>query len=252
MKRTILTLTMVVASSVCTQSFGFDLLDRMLGMKGCGSSTSCCEAPSCDDNCCEPACGAETSCCESLCSEPACGAETICCEPAGCEPACGCETSFCEAPSCDTQCCEPKEKLCTGLLSKLFGKKGSSSCCEAPSCCEPACGCETASCEPTCCEAPSCDTGCCSSKKSGGLLSKLFGNLSCGKKSDCCDMGCDSVCNSGCGCGAPYAAPVAAPIYQDSTPEFESAPMPPAPIVDPSASITRNRRVIQASASYAR
>jgi hypothetical protein len=32
----------------------------------------------------------------------------------------------------------------------------------------------------------------------------------------------------------------------------QSAPMPPAPIVDPSASISRNRRVIQASASYAR
>ncbi|MBB3208355.1 hypothetical protein FHS27_004183 [Rhodopirellula rubra] len=78
----------------------------------------------------------------------------------------------------------------------------------------------------------------------------MFGNLSCGKKSSsCCDMGCDT-CSTGCGCGAPaaapYAAPVEAPVYE------QAAPMPPAPIVDPSASISRTRRVIQASASYAR
>ncbi|TWT72532.1 MULTISPECIES: hypothetical protein [Crateriforma] len=95
-----------------------------------------------------------------------------------------------------------------------------------------------------------CDSGCdscgCSKKSCGGLLTKLFGNLK--KKSSCCDSGCDMGCDTGCsscGCGAPMAAPMAAPAPS-------AAPMPPAPVVDPSASISRTRRVIQASASYAR
>jgi fermentation-respiration switch protein FrsA (DUF1100 family) len=79
------------------------------------------------------------------------------------------------------------------------------------------------------------------------LLKKLFGNLGC-KSSSCCDMGCDAApCDTGCGCGSTYAAPTAAPVAAP-----QAAPMPPAPIVDPSASISRNRRVIQASASYVR
>ncbi len=278
MKRTILTLTMVVASSVCTQGFGFDLLDRMLGMKGCGSSTACCEAPVCEPTCgleapcggcdsdfgcapaCEPDCGCEAPCggCDSgcgllkgnllggcnSCAEPTCGCEIADCGCApACEPACGCEIAACEPSCCDSGCSIGKG----GLLSKLFNGKGCNSCCEAPCeiACEPACGCEIASCEPTCCDS-GCDSGCCSIGN-GGLLKKLFGNLGC-KKSSCCDMGCDAApCDTGCGCGSTYAAPTAAPVVAP-----QAAPMPPAPIVDPSASISRNRRVIQASASYVR
>ena len=55
MKRIILTTTLVLGM-MSSQSFGFDLLDRMLGMKGCGCATSCCEV--------EPACG---------CDVPSCG-----------------------------------------------------------------------------------------------------------------------------------------------------------------------------------
>ncbi|WP_231612345.1 hypothetical protein [Novipirellula galeiformis] len=82
-------------------------------------------------------------------------------------------------------------------------------------------------------------------------MTKLFGNvrnLGCKKG---CDSGCDSICDSGCGCGAsvPHAPYEAAPV---AAPEVEAAPMPPAPIVDPSASVTSKRRVIQASASYVR
>ena len=38
--------------AVSSQSYGFDLLDRMLGGRGCGCDTSCCATP-------EPACGGD-------------------------------------------------------------------------------------------------------------------------------------------------------------------------------------------------
>ena len=43
MKRTIMTMALVLGCTLCSQSFGFDLLDRMLGVKGCGSSAECCD-----------------------------------------------------------------------------------------------------------------------------------------------------------------------------------------------------------------
>ncbi|TWU42904.1 hypothetical protein Poly41_12050 [Novipirellula artificiosorum] len=306
MKRTILTLTLVLGSSICTQSFGFDLLDRMLGVKGCCSSSSCdtgccteptcgCEAPcevACEPTCgceapcevaCEPTCGCEApvcgcdtgcpapkkscglfsgSCLSGGCAEPTCGCEAPCeptcgceapCEIA-CEPTCGCEAPCepecgCEVATCDSGC-NPCGKKSGGLLSKLFNHKCSlcnksscDSCCDMA--CEPECGCEVASCD------MGCDSAC-GSKKSCGLLSKLFGNL-CKKKSSCCDSGCDMACGCGapvapsCGCGAPSA-----PIEYSAPVAPQAAPMPPAPIVDPSASVTTKRRVIQASASYVR
>ncbi|QDV10661.1 hypothetical protein CA51_05110 [Rosistilla oblonga] len=282
MKRAILSTTLIIGMSICSQGFGFDLLDRMLGLKCGGGSSSCCETGCADV--CEPACGCETSCCESVC-EPACGCEasacgTSCCEPtcgvesslcgaSCCEPACGCETSCCEPACCDSKSCFGSKKKCCGLLSKLFGgkKNGCDSCCETSACCEPACGCEAAACcEPACgcetslcgsasCCEPACGCDPCGKKKSGGLLSKLFGGLKCCKKSDC-----DSACDS-CGCAGSYAAPAApacsscnggtsvqveAPVVEDA------APMPPAPVVDPSAYLNSKRRVIQASTRYAR
>jgi len=276
MKRTILTLTLVLGSSICTQSFGFDLLDRMLGVKGCGSNACCdigCAEPTCGceapcEIACEPTCGAESKGCGLLdklgggcleptcgCEAPACGCAELACEPTcgceapcevACEPTCGCEAPCepecgCEVASCDSGCCGMSKR--GGLLSKLFkGKLCSSHSCD--SCCEmPAC-------EPVC--EPCCDSGCDSAcgPKGCGLLSKLFGNI-CKKSSSCCDMGCDSGCSS-CGCGAPQAAPMPYSAPVQSAPVEYSAPMPPAPVVDPSASLTTKRRVIQASASYVR
>ena len=270
MKRTLLTLTMVLASSVCSQSFGFDLLDKMLGMKGCGSSAGCCST-GCDVPCAEPACGVEAPC--GVCAaEPACGVEAPCgvcaAEPAcgveapcGCtEPTCGCEAPYavvaqptCAAPSlcnsgCDSAC--GKQGGCgllgngCGLLSKLFGKNHGSSCDSACGfAAQPNCGCEVP------CEMP-CDTGCdshCGGNKCGGLLSKLFGNLH--KKQSCCDSACDMGCNTGCGCATPGI--MGAPTMQ-TAPGADATSMPPAPVVDPSASYSAKRRVIQASASYVR
>ncbi len=161
MKRTMMMMTLVLGCCISSQSYGFDLLDRMLGIKGCGSASACCDS-GCDTACCEaePACGCEAP----ACCEPACGSEVACCA----EPTCG-APACCEAPSCDT-CCDPcAKKSCGGLLSKLFNcnkcNTGCDSCepacgCEAPSCCaEPACGCEAPACEPACgCEvAAGCD-----------------------------------------------------------------------------------------------
>src|SRR5215207_6514379 len=86
---------LVVSVGLCSQSFGFELLDRMLGLNDCGCNSCCTAEASCGcDKGCEPACcAAEPSCCAAV--EPACGCA------AACEPACGC------APACDS-CCASK------------------------------------------------------------------------------------------------------------------------------------------------
>src|SRR5688500_7134322 len=58
--------SMVLGLGLCTQSFGFDLLDRMLGASGCGCQTSCCTSarPSCG----APACAAPAA---PACAAPA-------------------------------------------------------------------------------------------------------------------------------------------------------------------------------------
>ena len=234
MKRTILMMAMVIGCGISSPTFGFDLLDRMLGIK-CGSScdTAACDAPA--DCEAEPACG---------CEEPACGCE----EPAGEEgPACGCEEPVCgcepAAEGCEDACDSPAAKSCGGLLSKLFPMMNGcdSGCDEADE--DPACGCEPIAegCEDAC-DSPA-------GAKCSGLLAKLF--------STCSDKGCDS-CDAGeeagepaCGCEEPAcgcepACGVAAPVTS-----MKAAPIP-APVVDPSARVSTNRRVIQASAVYVR
>ena len=63
---------LMVSIALTSPSFGFCLLDKMLG-SGCGC-------------CCEPSCG----CCEkSCCCEQSCGCEKSCC----CEQSCGCENN---------------------------------------------------------------------------------------------------------------------------------------------------------------
>jgi hypothetical protein len=293
MKWNILVGSLVLGASLCTPSFGGGLLDRMLGMKGSGCDSACCDTGcsadpscgcemSCGDGCCEPSCGCEIAC-GSGCCEPSCGCETACGNGC-CEPSCGCETACgggvpscgCEvACGCDSGCKKPRRRPLMELFAKMECKKNQlfaglhksscDSCCEPTcgcetacgnGCCEPTCGCETNLCDPSCgcetacgdaccgavpscgCEVACCDSGCGKKKSCGGLLSKLFK-----KKSNCCDaLACDACgCASACG-----SAPVAAPVVHG-----DAAPMPPAPVVDPSAYLQSNRRVIQAS-SYIR
>ena len=61
--------TLVLALGLSTQSFGFELLNRMLGASGTYNG-GCCDAA-----CCDAGCG--PSCCAPAC-EPACGATCVC------------------------------------------------------------------------------------------------------------------------------------------------------------------------------
>ncbi|MFN9853233.1 MAG: hypothetical protein ACK57P_15565, partial [Planctomycetota bacterium] len=87
MKWNILVGSMVLGASLCGQSFGGDLLHRLLGGNGCGARSSCCDTSVCD---------------------PTCGAEIAACDPCG-------------APACDSGCGIGKRH--GGLLGKLFGHK---------------------------------------------------------------------------------------------------------------------------------
>lgn len=295
--------SLVLGASLCTPSFGGGLLDRMLGMRGAGCDSACCDtgcsaAPSCGCEIAAPACGGG---CGDTCAPASrpkllsrlhvphfnrgCGVAPSCgCETAA--PSCGCEIAApacggCGSSSCDGGCgagnlsgCDSGCKVRRRPLMELCGKAKchvnrltSHRACGAPSCgCEiaapacggcgssscdggcgaaPSCGCEIAACDP--CGATGCDSGC--GRKCGGLLGKLFQRKHRGH-------GCDSLCDSGCSTGGCSScgggsvsygsSPVAAPVVNG-----DAAPMPPAPIVDPSAYLQSNRRVIQAT-SYVR
>ena len=131
-----------------------------------------------------------------------------------------------------------------GLLDRMLGASGcgcDTKCCEAScgaeaTCCdeaEPSCGCDDNGCD----AAPDCG---CDAKKSccrnrGSLLERIF---SCSRSKCGCDDACDAAPDCGCDNGCD-AAPA----------EADAEPNPPAPIVDPSAAHTVNRRVVHASFS---
>ena len=261
---------LVVSVGLCTQSFGFELLDRLLGYGGGGGScggccNSCCEASCCAaPSCCAEAscCAAETSCCAAA---PSCAAETSCCAA---------EASCCEQPACNSCCnsgCGGCKKSCGlfGGLHGLFGgcHKGCGSSCCGSSCCEqsccaaapscaaetsccaaaPSCAAETSCCAaaPTCCEQPACNSCCnsgcggCHKRKCCGLFSGLFSckKSCCNSCNSCCQPTCgeNNGCCNGCGGGAPAAA--------DGGSDVPPAP----PMSDSSASLRGKRRVVQTS-----
>lgn len=300
MKRTILVGVMVLGTSFCSQSFGFDLLDRMLGLKGSGCDSSCCDTTLGTHSSFggyEPACGIEDPC-GGCATEPTCGIGSgfgLGSACGGCaEAACGCEVvSDCGCASgCDTACGANKRGH---LLHRLFsglgcGNHGCDSACgdvcggacgdacggyADPSCgCEsghghgllgghrgghglfggPSCGCEGLN-DCGCGAAASdcgCATGCdslCGGNRRGGLLKRLFGHLH--GNNDCCDTGCDVAVGCSNCLNSPISAPTMAPTM-DIDSQDQVSPMPPAPVVDPSAHLHSKRRVIQASTHYTR
>ena len=147
-----------------------------------------------------------------------------------------------------------------GLLDRILGHGGRGCCDTAPSCgCEaaPSCGCEAA---PSCgCEAaPSCGCGC-----GGGLLGKLkkCGGNCCPllklnlPKLSGCGCGCSAAPSCGCAgesqidCDSPSEAPAANNDDPGEAPDAsDAAPMPPAPLVDPSAFLPSKHHVIGTSA----
>jgi hypothetical protein len=219
MKRMMFLGALVLGVTVCSQSFGFELLDRMLGCKGC---TSCCE-PACDAGaaCCEPACDAGPACCE-----PACDAGVACCEPC------------CAA---DAGCCGVRKKHhLFGGLKGLFERcklkhRGccDNSCCEpacdaGAACCEPACDAGAACCEPACdagvaCCEPGCaaDAGCCGVRKKctpiRDFLRALHSAKKCGGCTSCCEPDCSAGCEPDCSAGCCEPACAASPNCSAST-----------------------------------
>ncbi len=238
MKWNIIVGSLVLGLGLSAQSFGFDLLDRMLGMNydGCSSKASCCETkfvdPGCDDGCASP-CGSSTACCdtpildairshvcklksirirdhsscEAKCSDPGCGAEPSCGCDTGCvvDPGCGCDDG------CDTGCAaKPLRKRCRiGLLDRLRShcRTSCDSKCGDPGCgAEPSCGCDTGCVvDPGCGCDDGCDTGCaakpCRKRCRVSLLDRIFSHR-CSKKTGCCEpsCGCDTGCEPTCGC----------------------------------------------------
>ena len=63
MKWNILLGSLVLTSGMCAQGFSFELLDRMLGVSGC-----------CSSSCCEASCGAAAACDSGCAADPGCGA----------------------------------------------------------------------------------------------------------------------------------------------------------------------------------
>src|ERR1700749_2235435 len=94
---------LVVSVGLCSQSFGLELLDRMLGLNDCGCN-SCCQTS-------EPSCGCDKGWEPSCCAAPAW--EQSCCAAPACEPSCGCA-----APSCGSSCCK-KHHCHRGLFSGI-------------------------------------------------------------------------------------------------------------------------------------
>lgn len=111
MKWNIVVGSLVIGASLSSQSFGGDLLNRLLSGKGSGANSSCCDTVVAD-----PSCGVEIAPCNAA---PSCGVEIAPCNAA---PSCGVEIASCDpcgAPACDSPCGFKKP----GLLSKLFAKK---------------------------------------------------------------------------------------------------------------------------------
>ncbi len=275
MKMNMLVGSLVLGASLCTPSFAGGLLDRMLGLKGAGCDSTCCDTgcavdPSCGVESAKgcglkgllhgPSCGCESASAGAGCAaDPSCGCESAC----AADPSCGIESGCGAGPSCgcETGCSKARRKPLMELLSALKPSchKG---CASDPSCgCEspcgdacgaaPSCGCESASGD-ACGAAPSC--GCesaCGGCDAGPLakmhtakmrlLSKLFK-----RRGGCDTLACDSGCAAAPACSSCGSAPVSAPAVQGN-----AAPMAPAPVVDPSAYLQSNRRVVQAT-SYVR
>ena len=140
---------LVISVGLSSQSFGFDLLDRMLGL-GCG----------CDS--CRP-----RACCEKPCGEaaaPACGCKSKC------RDGCGGQllSRLGDLLPCNRGCCEPKPKCCK---PKPKCCKPKPKCCKPkPRCCKP---------KPKCCPKPKCG---CRSRCGSGLLDIFQSRCGCRQK----------------------------------------------------------------------
>lgn len=239
------TLIALAASlAVCSQSFGGDLLDRMLGMGGCGCETSCCDAPVAG-----PGCGSDMAlaACDTgcdPCSRPklidfrfkinwqALPKPSFNFRNRGCNTGCntGCDTG------CDSGCASAVVVAPTCGSNNVLPVMSSIGDCGCGSAAAPSCGTDVAS---SCgCEAPAVDA-CAPSCNLLSRLRGLRGRIAARPRLFArCGGGCDTVCDSGCG------SSVAAPACGSDMPAAgcngcgsatPAQPAQPAPVVDPNA-----------------
>ncbi len=190
---------LVVSVGLCGQSFGFELLDRMMGLNGYGRN-GCCEPTCCEKgpSCCE---AAAPSCCDKGC-DPGCGAAAACDTGCGCEPSCGCDSGCGNDCGCghghhrrhcckgDVKCGCPHWGVRTCHSHDLFcGVRGlfhhhNHGCCDS--------GCGNGCCEQSCDGA---SHGCCD---------QGHGNGCCNNGNGCCEQTCaaGAACDPGCGAAA--------------------------------------------------
>lgn len=240
MKWNLLIASLVLGLGMSTQSFGFELLDRMLGVSGGGD---CCQKPT-QKGCCQ-----KSACQKDHCQKaPLLGhAGKGCCQKAPCQKDHG------------KDCCQ-KAPCQKSHLGGLFSHAGKGCCQKAPvqkDCCQKAdskCGCaqkplfslHNGCCQKSACQKDhgkdACQKSHCQKSHCGpSLLDSIFA---------CHKRGCCQKAVSKCGCdkgkGGKGDDKVPAPA------EAGEAPMPPAPVVDPSAFLHTQRRVTPASATLVR
>ncbi len=248
--------SLVLGAGLCGQSSAGGLLDRMLGLRGQGCDTVCCDIKA------DPGCGAEAACDPCAGAGPGCGIESPCGlfgRGRGCDPGCGLEAA-CDpcagaaGPGCGiASACDPcaglgvKASRRTPLLDLLrsgHSRLTSHGCDNGCTGCGPSCGIADPGCgiaDPGCGIAgPGCGlAGDACDPCAGlggvrrpGLLASLFRKKAgCDSFDPCCGVAAPGCCN---GAPAPQAAPADVEV--------------PTPVVDPSAYLSSKRRVIQASA----
>lgn len=189
MKWTLMVSTLVLGFSLTSQSFGFELLDRLLGTNG---------NVGCAEKCCEPKCAAPAP---------------VCCDPA--PTCCAKRPSLLSGLHSPKKYCPPPVDVCgcdhNGCADKVVG------CCVKP---DPKCGVDP------------CATACCKPRRPT-LLDRIFA----------CNRCKPSCCQPTCGCEVSHGGEAAPDMDHD---------MPPAPVVDPSAYVPAQRRVVHASSTSVR
>jgi hypothetical protein len=221
---------LLASVALCSPGFGFELLDRLLGLEnncesGCGvcapacnpcTRAKCCPEPrTCAKPCCAPAACARPCCAPAVCAKPC--APAVCakpCAPAVCARPC-CAKVGCEA-GCESGCkvrCTPVRDLLCNIKDRVRSDWGPVSC-------------ESAGCE-------GCGESKCRKLYRRPVVELLDSLFSCDRCCDsCCDscgeMGCNGQCQNGHGSDGgltPAPAPTAAPAKKSASP-IPAAPNP--------------------------
>ena len=270
MKLKMVIATLVFGMAFCSSSYGFELLDRMMGRSGCGGcATSCCDTPV-TSGC---GCDAGTSCCDGgrafrchsfgsffnrgcggcgLIGGGCCGAVDAGCGCNGGNAGC-CGDAVNAGCGCDAGCgsgCGNGGGLFSGLFRNRCGNGcgavdagcgcngGNAGCCG--NAVNAGCGCNGGN--AGCCgnavnAGCGCDNGCDSGCGNGcggfGLLDRIRARHA----SRHCGGCCGTVVDAGCGCNGTVAP------AGDAAPAVMEAPQSDAPVADPNAFIVPNRRI---------